>query len=273
VNLFVTRYLFSKFCEGDSGAFIAKLRDGASPYDVFGPEHTINATVLFAKVPNIYRVSSAATTIDKRGLETHPLVEWMDVADAPHRYKKRSSGSDPKLSDQWHLPAVNYDGARRLGLTGRGVKLRINDDGIFISASDVSVDVATSFNYVTDSQDPTPPPVTECFSEAEAFCAHGTFCATIAAGRSGNGYCGSGVAPGAILSGSAVIGFASRTSTDDIADALLANVDVVSNSWGLSGCETRSNPFVDGGRDVPYCVLAQIPDSTPLRPKIPEIVF
>lgn len=217
----------------------------------------------------VFVVTNLRTSFTKRSVESwlfHDSIEWMDVIRTPE-YKKRATGGtssagDPHVFDQWHLAAVNINGARQAGLTGSGVQLRINDDGIFISASDLVVNLSASFNFVSDVEDPTPPAIPDCFSSAEAFCAHGTFCASIAAGLLGNGYCGAGVAPGVSLSGAAVIGYGSRISVEDIANALLANVDVVSNSWGLSGCESRKNPFVESERRVQYCILAPIPKSS-----------
>lgn len=204
-------------------------------------------------------------------------IEWHEFS-APSPYRRRTfelrkRDVDPKIDQQWHLNAVNLGPAVQAGLTGRNVKLRVNDDGIFTNLDDLVVNVNTSFNYVTRETDPTPPAVSECFEESEGFCAHGTFCAALAAAQRNNGICGAGIAPGVLLSGAAVIGYSDRTTTGDVADALSANIDIASNSWGLSGCESRPNPFDSSASAIDFCILARIPRSTILSLYLSKMIF
>ena len=148
------------------------------------------------------------------------------------------SGTDPYLSQQWHLNNTGQQGGvagedlRALTAwnttRGAGVRIAVIDDAIETLHADLAPNVVTgaSYSYRTAALGSVYP--LPCASDDT----HGTAVAGIAAARDGNAIGGAGVAPRAALVGYSAL----ATSTDaDINDALnrgLASNDVYSSSWG-----------------------------------------
>ena len=117
--------------------------------------------------------------------------------------------SDPLLKNQWHshntgqdtfasTPPVAGNDMRvgpvwAAGITGKGVKVAIIDDGVEAAHEDLNAnfEVGRSFNFVTQGNDPTP-------SNSNS---HGTKVAGIIASSAFNGKGGRGVAFGATIRG------------------------------------------------------------------------
>jgi subtilisin family serine protease len=117
---------------------------------------------------------------------------------------------DPLIANQWHLQNIGYSafasilpisgndmnvaGAWRDGYTGKGIKVAVVDSGLEIGHEDLAanVDAAKSFNFLNNSNDPTP--------TASGF-DHGTAVAGIIGSVAFNGKGGRGVAYEATLRG------------------------------------------------------------------------
>ncbi len=128
----------------------------------------------------------------------------------------RPSGAlDPLFPQQWHLrndgpeqkayadvggvagEDLRLASAWELGLTGRGVKVAIIDDGLEVKHEDLERNVEPgSWNFPTDARDPTPTRTKQ---------SHGTAVAGLVAMMHGNGKGGMGVAPGVGLNGYVLI--------------------------------------------------------------------
>jgi subtilisin family serine protease len=117
--------------------------------------------------------------------------------------------ADPLVKNQWHIQNTGQDSfssvkpistndmrvgaAWALGVSGKGVKVAVVDDGLEINHEDLkpNVDAAKSINFLTSGTDPTP-------SGKDG---HGTSVAGIIASTAFNGKGGRGVAYGATLRG------------------------------------------------------------------------
>jgi len=132
---------------------------------------------------------------------------------------------DPYYEAQWYLEAIRAPEAWAAGYTGSGVQILINDEGVDNTHPDLAkLDVANSCDvYAPSGSD-----------------AHGTVCASLAAGDS-NSHCGAGAAPGAGLASCVLFSssggpVASQAWSEDYL-AYNHNVnDISSNSWGMDNC-------------------------------------
>jgi len=117
----------------------------------------------------------------------------------------------------WYLGAINVEEVWASGVTGAGVTVLINDNGVDASHPDLkklSVEDSCD-NYLNGAATDT----------------HGTVCAALAVGSS-NKHCGVGVAHGASLASCKTMG---EGDTDEDV-AAFAKGDVNSNSWGIDSC-------------------------------------
>ena len=131
----------------------------------------------------------------------------------------------------WSYTLINVEPAWGEGITGAGVHVRVNDDGVDATHPEFSAKFDVQ-NSCTDYL-PTNP-------ETDT---HGTACASIVAGST-NDACAVGIAPSAILSA------CKFPSDDDPEEAEmfltnLAAVDISSNSYGPDTCE-----YTAGGRHL-----------------------
>ena len=127
----------------------------------------------------------------------------------------------------WYLgpDGINATGAWALGLTGLGVNIVFNDDGLDYE----HVEFEGKYNSAGSCKDPLP------FNYSTE--QHGTVCAGLAAAAV-NGECSVGVAPGATVSACDIyhdIGYDDDASADMMEYGLGVN-DVSSNSWGIDSC-------------------------------------
>lgn len=145
---------------------------------------------------------------------------------------------DPLFIAQWHLKNVGQPGGAPgedinvepvwSTYLGSGVRIAIVDDDLDVAHEDLLTNVVPgeSFNYVTNTADPTGPPGSKLF--------HGTAVAGIAGATGFNGIGVRGVAPAANLVGYALL---QNLTTINEADAMVRgspNVHVSNNSWGPS---------------------------------------
>lgn len=143
------------------------------------------------------------------------------------------AGADPLYTSQWHLnngstpledvnvvPAWSVCGAGNT-CRGEGIRIAVVDDGLEIGHEDLAANVAAglSYNYVTESSDPTGG-------------AHGTSVAGVAAARDLNGLGVRGVAPRANLVGYNLLQASSVSNNADAMTRNVVDVHISSNSWG-----------------------------------------
>ena len=122
----------------------------------------------------------------------------------------------------WYLDLMNVEAAWASGVTGAGVRIRVNDDGVDASHPDLAkVSVADSCEVWA--------PLEEAGED------HGTACAALAA-ASANDHCGVGVAPGASLSACAIYGNHESPEAADGSYLYTGDNDVSSNSYGVDSC-------------------------------------
>jgi subtilisin family serine protease len=139
--------------------------------------------------------------------------------------------NDPRYGDNsWAFRLINVESVWRQGITGSGVHIRINDEGLDSSV----VDLAGKFDLEGSCESYLP-------SSSEDM--HGTACASIAAAAANNGECTVGIAPGATISSCKVYG---RGIEDGLQhpDFLLYTLDrqdVSSNSFGIQSCVSNNN--------------------------------
>jgi subtilisin family serine protease len=124
-----------------------------------------------------------------------------------------SDTADPLFPEQWHLrntgqkafsdqagvmgEDLRLSSAWALGLTGRGVKVAVVDDGLQTDHEDLAANVVPgSWNFLTGTSNPSPTGPDQ---------AHGTAVAGITAMVHGNKKGGMGIAPGAGLNGYAIL--------------------------------------------------------------------
>ena len=123
----------------------------------------------------------------------------------------------------WSYKLINVEPAWREGVTGAGVHVRVNDDGVDATHPEITA----NFDVQNSCSDYLPNnPETD---------QHGTACASIIAGSS-NSECAVGIAPSAVLSA------CKFPESDDPKEAemFLTNleaVDISSNSYGPDTCE------------------------------------
>ena len=138
--------------------------------------------------------------------------------------------NDPQFEKQWYLksnrrPDMNLEGAWKQGLTGKGVKVTILDDGVEKTHDDLkgNWDAAASYDFNNDDRDPSP--------SWDNF--HGTRCAGQVAAVANNSKCGVGAAFEASIGG---IRMLDGRITDEIECNSLGfkrnYIDIYSISWG-----------------------------------------
>lgn len=154
--------------------------------------------------------------------------------------------TDPLFSNQWHLFNTGQSGGESgedvrvrepwaQGLSGKGVRIAIVDDGLEIRHEDLAPNVipGQSFNYLTNGTDPTPSTIGLCEGAGGDANCHGTAAAGVAAAFA-NRLGGRGAAPYANLVGYNLLS-SSFTPDSREADAMARNVGAVwvsNNSWG-----------------------------------------
>lgn len=131
--------------------------------------------------------------------------------------------SDPLYDAmKWAFDMINVEEVWRQGITGAGIHVRVNDDGVDASHEEFtanfdaehSCEVFLPLNYTADD--------------------HGTACASIIGAASNNDACSVGIAPDATIS-SCVVPDAVASASEFFMTHLDV-VDVISNSWGPIPC-------------------------------------
>jgi subtilisin family serine protease len=130
----------------------------------------------------------------------------------------------------WVYDLIDVQPVWKRGITGKGVHIRINDDGVNGNHPELSArfdkegscEIYMPYDLTVDT--------------------HGTTCAAIAAGEADNNECSAGIAPGATVSSCAYLTRPNNPSTPEADDgySFLAHgidyVDISSNSWNRDAC-------------------------------------
>ena len=159
--------------------------------------------------------------------------------------------NDPLFIDQWHLKNTGQfgnDGIAALAgedinvepvwnscgtgntCRGEGIRIAVVDDGLEIAHEDLLANVATglSYNYLTESNDPSPP-----IGSGDSY-AHGTNVAGIIAARDMNDVGVRGVAPRANLVSYNLLQYSTVSNEADAMMRGSPDVYISSNSWGAN---------------------------------------
>lgn len=155
--------------------------------------------------------------------------------------------TDPFFANQWHLLNTGQGGgtpgedvrvaaAWNQGLSGKGVRVAIVDDGIEIGHEDLAPNVVPgqSYNYLTNGSDPTPATIGLCDGAGGTADCHGTSVAGVVASFA-NQVGGRGAAPYAGLVGYNLLGTGVFSPDSVEADAMIRSASAVwvsNNSWG-----------------------------------------
>ncbi|CAB9505040.1 Furin-like protease 1, isoform 1 [Seminavis robusta] len=138
--------------------------------------------------------------------------------------------TDPLYSSmQWIFSLIRVEEVWRQGITGAGIHVRVNDDGVdathpeFVDHFDVanSCEIYLPRENVADDN-------------------HGTACASIIAGAQDNGVCAVGIAPDATLSACNAFADPNFSGLEDASNLFMTHlevVDIISNSWGPTPCK------------------------------------
>ncbi|KAH8061086.1 serine-type endopeptidase [Aureococcus anophagefferens] len=149
-------------------------------------------------------------------------------------------------AEAWYLEMINapaaWASAWARGVTGAGVRIQVNDDGVDDGHPDLAK-VSASESCVISAP-------------ADADSEHGTHCAALAAASS-NAHCGVGVAPDATLASCNVFNGSAEVADDSYLYAF--DNDVSSNSWGIDACVLSEQsagaacPFAAGSEPCAAC--------------------
>ena len=138
--------------------------------------------------------------------------------------------SDPLYDSMaWQYQLINIEAVWRQNITGAGVHVRVNDDGVDATHPEFAgrFDIEHSCpNYLPDNT---------------LLDDHGTSCASIIAGNTDNGECSTGIAPGVTLSACALLSWKNGYTDAEGIVSELETVDVSSNSWGPLPCSPDGN--------------------------------
>ncbi|CAB9503760.1 Furin-like protease 1, isoform 1 [Seminavis robusta] len=152
--------------------------------------------------------------------------------------------SDPLYDSMaWIYDLINVEEVWAQGITGKGVHVRVNDDGVDATHAEFAdkFDVANSCSAYTPADE-----------EKDN---HGTAVASIIASNPDNGVCAVGIAPEATVS--ACVTPPDEEGPEAVAAMFLtqlAAVDISTNSWGPVVCVS---PFLERGRSLQECPFSK----------------
>jgi Subtilase family/Proprotein convertase P-domain len=138
------------------------------------------------------------------------------------------------IDNAWAFRLINVEPVWRSGITGTGVRIRINDEGVDATAMELTPNFDVNGSCV------------EYLPSSNAD-RHGTACASVAAATANNNECSVGIAPNATISSCKVFGTGIVEQKPDLLLHALDRQDVSSNSFGVQGCASL---FVEEGEEA-----------------------
>ena len=153
--------------------------------------------------------------------------DWKASSDSCQDFASKQNDvfTDPLYGTMtWIYDLIDLPKVWRQGITGAGVHVRINDDGMDANHAEFIERMDGTQNCPAFRSDPSP----------NSF--HGTAVASILAAQANNDVCAVGIAPGVTLSACT---FSATDIEADIVDMLATQqetVDISSNSWGPDVC-------------------------------------
>lgn len=213
------------------------------------PPLTNNFKQMYLKDEDIYKLKSFM--VNNSDKWTLLLVHESELSDdlksqlVPHKSNAFESDNDILFKYQWHLKNtgqsfaivdaiagndINVESVWAGGITGKGVRVAIVDEGVEINHPDLvsNMDINSSWNFNDKSHDPSP------LSSSHS---HGTAVAGIVGASWKNGIGGRGVAPDSTLISYNMLE-AQEITQFPLAFAVLDGkrgdkIDIFNNSWGL----------------------------------------
>ncbi|XP_044262111.1 neuroendocrine convertase 1-like [Tribolium madens] len=240
----------------------AKRLAAETEYAFKGPVLGFKDTYIFIPIDNVYR------NYCKRGMELHKRLSqdnrvlWADVQTKKERqkrdlfhyfldnsdkivhkkplYPKGKPFNDELWTQEWYLQDtrsrpdlpkldLNVLPLYKNGITGKGIRISILDDGIEYTHDDLKANYDPEISYDCNEEDNDPLPR----YDHSQFNSHGTRCAGEVAMTADNGKCGVGIAYNAKIGGVKLL---DGIVTDRIEGSALGYayhlVDIYSASWG-----------------------------------------
>ncbi|KAH8060711.1 serine-type endopeptidase [Aureococcus anophagefferens] len=208
-------YQYDGECDVDLGYCSCDPHDCSSLGSIFVCEACVDAGGVFCAKDALCAAPGEAPSLET--LQTFVKTATCDAADYSTDCPAHPLPDPAYDAVAWYLGAINVEEVWAAGITGAGVTVLINDEGVDASHPDLkklSVEDSCD-NYLNGAATDT----------------HGTVCAALAVGSS-NKHCGVGVAHGASLASCKTMG---EGDTDEDV-AAFAKGDVNSNSWGIDSC-------------------------------------
>lgn len=154
-------------------------------------------------------------------------------------------------SNSWAYKLINVEEVwTQLKVTGKGIRIRINDDGIDVNNPDLEGD--GKFDRENSCPDFEPDP-----NEKDYEIAHGTKVAGIIVGNADNKHCAVGIAYDASFSSCNVIKNG-KLSVNDL-NYRLDSFDISSNSYGIPGCSPDEGIVLTQAEECPFTVTGEFP--------------
>ncbi|XP_058803748.1 neuroendocrine convertase 1-like isoform X1 [Phymastichus coffea] len=224
----------------EGGPQVAALLALQSGYQHLGPVLGFEDTYLWRA-----STTSAGPRSRRRGsarafnrLRRRAKIAWADQQRPVRRHKRDyqpRAFNDELWDEEWYLQDrrqprldLNVLPVYRLGITGRGVRVAVIDDGLEYTHEDLRANYDPEISYDVNERDRDPIPRYE-----EPANGHGTRCAGEIAMEADNGKCGVGVAFGASVGGIKMLDGVVNDRVE--AEALSYRrdiVDVYTASWG-----------------------------------------
>jgi len=170
--------------------------------------------------------------------------DWVNTCDP---IREENVFNDPLYDAMsWIYQQIDIEPVWRNDFTGLGVHIRINDDGV----DGDHLELADNFDGAYSCIDSRP-----VDPELDV---HGTAIASIVAGKSNNGLCATGIAPGATIS--SCVGPSLLADAPELLLSRLDTVDISVNSWSPVVCHSNAR---QRSRKLQQCIFSTANTESP----------
>lgn len=154
-------------------------------------------------------------------------------------------------SNSWAYELLNVEEVwTSLKITGKGIRIRVNDDGVDVDNLDLEGD--GKFDQENSCPDFAPDPNAKDYETA-----HGTKVAGIIVGNADNKHCAVGIAYDASFSSCNVLKGGGLKVSD--LTYKMDSFDISSNSYGMPGCSPDNGLVISQAESCPFTVTAEFP--------------